>query len=257
MIAKITILTSFIFAVIYPLCFWISFKDPLKNNFHKFHIGLPNFVGGVTLVFILLTDIPWPLKFTVVFWKAVSLSVSRYFWKKEYPQAHVMTIPVLIGLYAFVHLQAHWMQGGIPAAWTGLLGGLILCAAVFAMNLGHWYLNVHGLPIGHLRRAVYVLWFFLAFRILWDLSFLMMDKVLYQGNVIPLVAFIQELDGFLLAAALFFGTLFPFSALFLVQETLKLKNTQATTGILYVILCSILLGDLTYKYYALKFGIFL
>ena len=54
---------------------------------------------------------------------------------------------------------------------------------------------------------------------------------------------------------IFFGALFPLFSLYFVLGTLKLKNTQAATGILYVTLCSVLLGDLTYKYYLIKFGI--
>jgi len=80
--------------------------------------------------------------------------------------------------------------------------------------------------------------------------------MLYQGEVITEIKFIQNSDGFLLLLGLFFGTLFPFMSLFFAQEILRLRNTQATTGVLYVILCSILLGDIVYKYYAIKFGIY-
>jgi hypothetical protein len=257
MLAKISILTSMIFAVLYPLCFWISYKDPLKNNFHKFHLGLPNVVGGITLVFILLSDIPWSIKWTVIFWKAALLTVSRYSWKKEFPKAPLITIPCILGLVAFYRVQAHWVEPGFPLAFAGILGGLILCASVFAMNLGHWYLNVHGLPLSHLQRANNCLWIFLVMRAVWDLAFMLNGTVLYGGDFLPLTSFITKLDGFLLSVALFFGTVFPIAALLFVRGTLKVKNTQSATGILYVVLCSILIGDLTYKYYAVKYGIFL
>ena len=48
--------------------------------------------------------------------------------------------------------------GGLIPLIAWLLGGFILCSALFAMNLGHWYLNVHGLPIAHLKRAVKCVW---------------------------------------------------------------------------------------------------
>ena len=258
MIIPLTVLTSLIFSVIYPLCFWISSRDPLKNNFHKFHIGLPNVVGGVTVVFLLFMDIPLATKLAVVLWKAVFITVSRISWKKQYPDARWMSIPSFLGTYAFYRVMTDLTgaAGWVPLlAW--LLGGAIFCSALFAMNLGHWYLNVHGLPIAHLKRAVDAFGLFLILRFFWNTWFLATGKVFYGGGWMPLARFIVKLDGFFLLIALVFGLLFPLVSLYFVHGTLKLKNTQSTTGILYVILCSVLIGDLTYKYYFIKFGIYL
>lgn len=258
MLIPLTILTSFIFSVIYPLCFWISYKGPLKNNFHKFHIGLPNVVGGVTVVSLLFMDIPLATKLVVLLWKGVFIVVSRRSWKQQYPDALWMSIPSLLGIYAFyrVMMDLTGAGGSVPLiAWV--LGGCIFSAALFAMNLGHWYLNVHGLPLAHLKRAVDVLGFSLAARLLWDVWFLATGKVFYGGEWVLLLNFFVKFDGFFLLIALLFGLLFPLVSLYFVHGTLKLKNTQAATGILYVILCAVLIGDLTYKYYFIKFGIYL
>lgn len=258
MLIPLIVLTSLIFSVIYPLCFWISCKDPLKNNFHKFHIGLPNVVGGVTVVSLLFMDIPLATKLVVLLWKGVFIAVSRISWKKQYPAALWMSIPSFPGIYAFYRVMTDLTGAGgaVPLiAW--ILGGCIFCSALFAMNLGHWYLNVHGLPLAHLKRAVNVLGFSLAARLVWDAWFLAAGKVLYGGERIPITRFIVKLDGFFLLIALLFGLLFPLVSLYFAHGTLKLKNTQATTGILYVILCAVLIGDLTYKYYFIKFGIYL
>src|SRR3989338_3253895 len=258
MIIPLTVLTSLIFSVIYPLCFWISCKDPLKDNFHKFHIALPNVVGGVTVVSLLFMDIPTATKLVVLLWKAVFIAVSRVSWKKQYPDALWISIPPFLGVYAFYRVMGDLTgAGGAPALIVWILGGCIFCAALFAMNLGHWYLNVHGLPIAHLKRAVNVLGFSLAARLVWDIWFLAAGKIFYCRELIPLARFITKLDGFFLLIALAFGLLFPLVSLYFFHETLKLKNTQSTTGILHVILCAVLSGDLTYKYYFIKFGIYL
>lgn len=258
MLVPLTVLTSLVFSVIYPLCFWISYKDPLKNNFHKFHIGLPNVVGGVTVVYLLFMNIPLATKLIVLLWKGTFIAASRISWKKQYPDARWMSVPSLLGIYAFYRVMVDLTGAGGPApliAW--ILGGCIFSAALFAMNLGHWYLNVHGLPIAHLKRAVNVLGFSLVARLVWDIWFLAMGKVFYGGELIPSARFITRFDGFFLLIALSFGLLFPLISLYFVHGTLKLKNTQSTTGILYVILCAVLIGDLTYKYYFIKFGIYL
>lgn len=258
MIAPLTILTSLIFSIIYPLCFWISHKDPLKNNFHKFHIGLPNVVGGVTVVFLLFMDLPLETKLAVLLWKGVFITVSRISWKKPYPDPLWMSIPSIVGIYAFYQVMTDLTTAVTLAsliAWIS--GGLVFCSALFAMNLGHWYLNVHGLPMAHLTRAINVLGFSLAARLLWDTWFLVAGKIFYGGEEIFLFKFLTKLDGFFLLIAFAFGLPFPLVSLYFTHGTLKLKNTQATTGILYVILCAVLIGDMTYKYYMIKFGIYL
>ena len=55
MLTKIPLLTLLIFSVTYPLCFWLSARDPLKNKFHHFHIGLPNVTAGLCVVGMVLS----------------------------------------------------------------------------------------------------------------------------------------------------------------------------------------------------------
>ena len=255
MLTTISLITALAFAAIYPLCFWISYGNPLRDKFHKFHLGLPNTVGGIALVFIWIMDIPLSLKVMVTVWKILFFSTSRYFWKKEYPDPRIVTLPCVLGIYAFIRVQAYFIGPEWTTAFIGVLSGLIFCAALFAMNLGHWYLNVHGLPMVHLMRATYTFWFLLGIRALWDTYFLLTGSILYDGDIVSLTGFISRMDGFLLVIGLFFGTFVPIVCLYFVKEVLRLKNTQSATGILYVILCSILIGDIAYKYYLIKFGI--
>ena len=258
MLTKIPILTCLIFAVIYPLCFWISLKDPLKNNFHRFHIGLADFLGSLAVISLLPAAINPDSKVVLIVWLIVLFAVSAYSWNKDYPRPLLITISSLIGLVAFAQVQNQLIGlPSLPLVLIGILAGGILAASVFAMNLGHWYLNVQGLDIRHLLRATYVFWLLVGIRFLWDLGQLLVGKVMYQGDWIPLTQFLFQLDGFLLWIAFFFGTLFPLITLYFVKGTLKVKSTQSATGILYVILSAVLIGDLTYKYYLIKFGLIL
>ena len=255
MLSKILLLSSFTFCIIYPLCFWISIKDPLKNNFHKFHLGLPNVVGGLVIISLFLFNLPLPILLLCIAWKASLISVSKYFWKKGSPDPRLLTIPFIFGLLAYSRLHMYLLGQGGDGIASWVLGGFILCSSLFAMNLGHWYLNVHGLPIAHLKRATYILGIFLAVRLIFDAVIIFSGKVFYSGEFISIFRFIGNLDGFLLLIALFFGSLFPLISIYFVKGTLDVKNTQSATGILYVILASILIGDMAYKYYSIKFGL--
>ena len=258
MLSQITLLTSIIFCALYPLSFWISRKDPLKHQFHHFHLGLPTIILGVTLPFLWMSAPTNLLKGFAVVWFLLLAALSAYYWTKEYPHAWALILPSLLGLFVFIAFQSFYTQTiDRVAAIMGVLAGLVLTLSIYTMNLGHFYLNVHGLPVSHLMRATYVFWYFTGLRLIADIVQLIFGKVMYGGEMISLLSFVIKIDGFLLLIGIFFGTLFPFVALFFANETLKLKNTQASTGILYVILTGVLIGDIACKYYYLKFGIYM
>jgi len=254
----IAILTSLLFASIYPLCFWISFDNPLKNNFHKFHLGLPNFVGGLTVIgLLLMPTLSLTVKILAVAWKVFFLSTSRYFWKRGNVHPLWITLTACVGLIVYGLVRRELTPLGIETIFMDILGGGVLCAAIYAMNLGHWYLNIHGLSLHHLTRAVYVFWDLVALRLLGDSILLATTKIIHFGDSIPLYIFAQRLDGILLWVAVSFGTILPAILLWYVRATLLVKSTQSATGILYVILIAVFMGDLVYKYYLVKYGIVL
>ena len=147
MLWKIPLLTSLLFAAIYPLCFWISYKNPLTNKFHKFHLGLPNFVGGVVVVFILfMPGVPLYLKISALIWKALLLGISNYYWKRETANPFFISIPCVFGLVVFVFLLgelilAPLLQQKIIAVSyipvinaMSILSGFVFCLSLFSMK---------------------------------------------------------------------------------------------------------------------------
>ncbi len=255
MLFKISLLTTHIFAVLYPLCFLISVKEPLTKGFHKFHLGLPAILSGILLIFILMGSLPTEIKLVTVLWSIALLLLTGFYWSKEYPNPYVLLMPIILGLINFVQLQSFYISPDWKFVIVGILAGAVFTASMYAMNLGHFYLNVHGLPVKHLVWATHVfLWTLLA-RLVWDMVFFFQMNVMYRGEMLPVWKFITTLDGLFLLIGIFFATLFPLCSLYFAYGTLKLKNTQATTGILYVILSAVCLGDLTYKFYLIRYGI--
>ena len=123
MLISISILTALAIAAMYPLCFWIRVDDSFRSKFRKFNMTLPNVIGGFVVVSIWLIDIPLSLKIIVTAWKALLLSVSSYSWKQEYPDPKLMTLPCLLGIYAFIRLQAYFLSSGGTIAFINLFGG--------------------------------------------------------------------------------------------------------------------------------------
>ncbi len=192
-------------------------------------------------------------------WLAAALAVNALFWNKE--KAHLWTVTLLSlwGMKLFAIVYAALVRPDAPPmagqAMAGLFSGLIVAGAFYAMNLGHFYLNVHGLKTHHLKKAVAALAGLLALRLAWNIYYLAVGKVMHAGEMKPVWTWINSSDGFLLWVAIFFGTIFPLAGSYFAFGTLKLKNTQATTGILYALLSAILPGNLAYTYYLLKFNV--
>jgi len=255
MLIKIPLLAFLIFGVTYPLFFWLTARDPIKNNFHRFHLATPVIIAGMAIVELWSMPVAPALKIAGGIWLACGLSITAFFWNREKVNPWVITVLCALGLKLFAIVYINLVAPNFTQVVVWVLSGLIISAIFYAMNLGHFYLNVQGLKIGHLKNAVMAFGVLTAIRLLWDIYTIATGNLVYMGEERSLLGFMNSIDGFLLWVALFFGTVFPLGALYFAFGTLKLKNTQATTGILYVLLSAVLLGDLAYKYYLLKFGI--
>jgi len=254
-LTQVPLLSFLAFGITYPLFLWLSVQDPIKNNFHRFHLGCPTVIAGFSVIWLFFLPVEQGLKNMALLWLAAALAVNALFWNKE--KVHLLTVTLLSlwGMKLFAIVYAALVRPDAMQTAIGIFAGSIVAGAFYAMNLGHFYLNVHGLRMDHLKKAVVALAVLLALRLAWNAYYLAVEKVMHAGEMRAAWTFINSLDGFLLWVAIFFGTVFPLGGSYFAFGTLKLKNTQATTGILYALLSAILLGDLAYKYYLLKFNI--
>jgi hypothetical protein len=136
----------------------------------------------------------------------------------------------------------------LAAAMVGVGPGLLLHTSVFtsglvlgltmaAMLLGHWYLNSPGMELAPLRR----------------LLVLMAVAVVAQIVVcaVGLVGHLQVVEQASYSWWLFvllrwsFGLLGVLGLIWMAWETLKIPNTQSATGILYVAVIGVFVGELT------------
>jgi hypothetical protein len=143
-------------------------------------------------------------------------------------------------------------------AGAGLLGSMTL-----ALLLGHWYLYSPGLPVSHLRRLTTLVAAFLAARLLvfsagvpafaqeaWgsgtasaqpNLGF---DAAALLASNIPLVAMRFAL-----------GILIPAILAWMIDRTVRIRSTQAATGLLYVSFIFVLFGEFIAAYLCVLTGV--
>jgi hypothetical protein len=122
-------------------------------------------------------------------------------------------------------------------AWSvaGALSSIALLGSVtMAMTLGHWYLVVRGMPIDPLKRlSMATLWATFA-------KLLVVAVAIAAGGVFREIAIRQGIFFWMRAGWGLAGPLLLFP---MVWGTVKIRSTMAATGILYVDVVAVVIGE--------------
>lgn len=130
---------------------------------------------------------------------------------------------------------------------SALLGGLLMASINDAMILGHFYLMIRGLPLKALKRSgIFVTIVLLLKMLLFGLVLLFWDgasEVLLGREMVWT------------AWRVAFGFVGPLTLLWMVKDTVRLKHTQAATGLLYVAVGFAIMGELAAVYLEMNTGL--
>ncbi|MFI4873788.1 MAG: hypothetical protein ACIALR_00510 [Blastopirellula sp. JB062] len=124
--------------------------------------------------------------------------------------------------------------GGVVGAVDFVTGGLLLGSVTLAMLLGHWYLNNPGMKLAPLNRLVGLAVF----------AALLRCGICVWGDVAHWSQF-DMLGGTFLALRWLWGFVAVWVLAAMTWQTLKIPNTQSATGILYVAVICVFLGELS------------
>ncbi len=261
MLPHLFIFTGLSFAVIHPLLFWTTKSVTLKNTFYRFNLTLACVTGSLVLLGLYVTHggghLPWKENPLLLLWWVFLMLVSALSWNRQKVSEIWISLSTVLGIPALFQVQGVLWSSSPWLLGMSALAGLIFSASLYSGVLGHWYIEMKHLPVSHLNRVTNIFGFLLCARLLIDGVLIFTKNVLSDGDWIPLFRFTLTSEGFFLWVALLFGTVFPFVLIFFVRGTLKAGSHTSATGILYVIFISILIGDLTYKYYWAKYGLVL
>jgi hypothetical protein len=126
-----------------------------------------------------------------------------------------------------------------PRSWIWTLAGSLTTVALLgsvnlAMTLGHWYLVVRGMPIDPLKRLT------MAIIIAAVAKILVVATALIVGNVLEDVTLRHGIFFWMRAAWGFLGPIILFP---MIWGTVKIRSTMAATGILYVAVVAVVIGE--------------
>jgi hypothetical protein len=147
-----------------------------------------------------------------------------------------------------------WKVGeGSSGAWTvagAALGGLFFGSVLLTMNLGHWYLVSRSLPFKLLARGAAAFGIFAIVRTLLLLAALWINPA---PEGLPAL-FSLERDALFFLFRVLWGILGPLALAYFVWRTAELRSNQAATGLLYVALVFVLIGELLSSYLTVATG---
>lgn len=189
---------------------------------------------------------------------AAALAVlSILFWIRKLRWSQTLLYAAaLLGVVALA-LDAGRLEGTsarIAGCAAILSSALVLGAALVTMNLGHWYLVIRGLPFDLLGIANRRFAGTLVVKIL----------VILAGAAISVEAWRSMFSGahgplwdtlLFLTVRVAFGLMGPLVLAWMVHECVKIKSNQSATGILYVAVVFVMIGELSGMYFLLERGV--
>ena len=148
---------------------------------------------------------------------------------------------------------AGWMMMALFSA-AALSSAALLGTVIVAMILGHWYLVRRGLPVSHLVRYARLLAGVLGVRGVLVVAGLLLLGAEATGGMAGYLRGIVIDRGFFFWVRVFFGLLGPAILTYMVYETARIRSTQSATGILYIEVIFVLIGELLAHFLATAAG---
>jgi len=147
------------------------------------------------------------------------------------------------------------VTGPALTATSALTSAALLGGSCTAMVLGHWYLVIPSMQVGHLQRMVGIHIATLAARVV------VVGIVLAAAISVPLLTgrslrgYVLSIDGVFFWQRVLFGLAGPAVLAYLTWETAKIRSTQSATGILYVDFFTVIVGEVLANYVLLSTGL--
>jgi len=268
LIINLSIILFLGFCFSYPLFLLITPQRNIKVNFFHFNLGLSIIVGSFGLLIDVFANFFKTKEFDLFyglnggyFLLIILFSIiTWYYWEKNYPIKLIVLISLsglCLLIYSFYNLNLTSLFEFIHIL-TSILGILTLSSVMFSMILGHWYLNIPNLPVRLIKNSVLFLNYLLFSRLFFNIIIITFTKVdsSLHGQI-SFFNYLQSFEGIMLWVGILFGIVGAVIINILTIKTINLQSIQSATGLLYVNLVMILIGEMVFKYFMIQNNIFL
>ncbi|HLN79703.1 MAG TPA: hypothetical protein VK392_00785 [Thermoanaerobaculia bacterium] len=149
-----------------------------------------------------------------------------------------------------VALVAPRLPGNGWTAMSALLGGLFFASVLLVMNLGHWYLVSRSLPFQLLARGAALFAGLAIVR-----AVVLAAAIAANPQPEGLEALLSlDRDALFFLFRIVWGIVGPLALSWFIWRTAEMKSNQAATGLLYVALVFVLIGELLAAYLTVATG---
>lgn len=238
-----SILAQFVFRLSFGLALGMAITNPRHVTSGYFRNHLYVLLGLNVLATMVAVSAPDRFALAPPLAAAILSYVGSLAWLFEKPRIGV----TLLALVAAVTLWGAWMAtdwqnatGGIATllvALDPLTGGFVLGLTIAAMFLGHWYLNTPTMALGPLRKLVLLMGLAICLR------------AAVEGTALALhlseSGWPSTEEWIFIALRWLSGIVGALALAVMAWKTLKIPNTQSATGILYVAVIAVFLGELS------------
>jgi protein NrfD len=248
-------LTHFAIGIIFTLAL-VSREAGVK--FFRFNAGLAATLiavafafrtgdaGATTVTRLALGSLVVTEAAVVLYWATVGRALASI-------RPAIVSVACVGGILTLV-LQAIEVTSGWSATTTALTMASFLTSAALlggtctAMILGHWYLVIPSMKVSYLQSMVKLHIVSLVLRVAVVAAAIIVAVMTWQPGLGPSFRhYVQSLDGIFFWMRVLFGLAGPAVLAWLTWETAKIQSTQSATGILYVDLFTVVVGELLAK----------
>ncbi len=244
------ILVQFLFRMSFGLAFAMALTSSrqVTAGFYRVHLwvtlGLNTFAAA--LVFLLPNEFPGGKTIGVGSAVAAALSyIGAVVWLYEKPKPGVvfLWLVALVNLYfgwrldVAMHVPADGEEGSQLVPLVDFVSsGAVIGMTFAAMLLGHWYLNTPTMKLDPLKKLI------VGMAIATVLRMIVCGVGGY--SFMQTAGGIGDFETAVLALRWLTGILGLLGMSYMTWETLKIPNTQSATGILYVGVIFVFIGEL-------------
>ena len=185
----------------------------------------------------------------VLFAAATGGYLASLWSESAHRRARAFPIALLLGLVALTASASLHRLGPLFSPATVLYplafatGALALGAVATGMLLGHWYLIDLGLSIEPLQRMFHYFMSVLVLQLA-VLALTMGAMAFAPGGGTQAVTSLWRDHGALLAARLVLGPLAALGLGLMIRRTLQIPQTMAATGLFYIAILAVMVGEL-------------
>jgi hypothetical protein len=232
----------------------------IGSSFFKFASLTAAILLGVTLGFEYLFPSPWrnshwPVILLIVS-AALTVLYNRVVNLDKFGLATVLLIgAILTGLASIVGDSLAFTRLQVIGGWEApllvvnhLAATALLGAGMLTMVFGHWYLVVPRLSIEPLALLTKVLMFAIAARVVSIIATFVALQFELPATLGGVLSKLMVDQGIFFWPRVIFGVVVPIVLTWMIWSTVKLKHTQAATGLLYLAVVTLLFGEFFSKF---------